>query len=359
MKRSLGLALCLVVLLPMTVEVSGSAISDRGGVRRVLLSPPFGTPSSGIIVTMTEKEITVVRRIQAQIDAYKPIFDTDRPRLKWRIEKAVAGSATFRLSRRVLWSLENVFEAAGWSTTRSVTVIVARSHAFIERELAAINCVPLTLEQGQPLLMGASVCNHKAIVINFTGYFFLTSALDQLSAELESRQEPPLATTDYRVVDRNISGLAHEWTHAIRNWVVNGRIPSDEPAWLREGFAEVMATIARAVAFADISNYRTFHLIRMREFSDWETRCGGSLTNYRVRTNGYNGCEYYFGPVAVELLLADYGGIAKMVKLLEMSGDGITFQNVFRNVYGITLDEFETRATDYIRQIVIADAMKK
>jgi hypothetical protein len=61
----------------------------------------------------------------------------------------------------------------------------------------------------------------------------------------------------------------------------------------------------------------------------------------------------------VELLLADYGGLAKMVKLLELSGDGITFQNVFRNVYGITLDEFESRATDYIRQIVVADAMKK
>jgi hypothetical protein len=258
-----------------------------------------------------------------------------------------------------LWSLENVFEAAGWSTTRSVTVIVARSQAFIERELAAINCVPLTLEQERQYLMGASVCNHRAIVINLTGYFFLTSALDQLTVELETRREPPLATTDYRVVDRNISGLAHEWAHTIRNWVVDGRMPSDEPAWLREGFAEVMATVARAVAFADTGNYRTFHLIRMREFSDWETRCNGSLTNYRVRTNGYNGCEYYFGPVAVELLLADYGGLAKMVKLFELSGDGITFQNVFRNVYGITLDEFESRATDYIRQIVVADAMKK
>jgi hypothetical protein len=89
MKRSLCLSLGLVLLLPMSVNVSSSVVSSvfssateaKGGYRRVLLSPLFGTPSSGVVVTMTEKEITVVRRIQVQIDAYKEIFDTDRPRL--------------------------------------------------------------------------------------------------------------------------------------------------------------------------------------------------------------------------------------------------------------------------------------
>jgi hypothetical protein len=176
---------------------------------------------------------------------------------------------------------------------------------------------------------------------------------------MEQRREPPLAATSYRIVGRNISGLAHEWAHVARNRLTNGFVPDNEPAWFREGLGEIISGLALVKSTRNRMTYNHFHMIRLRKFSNWYDTCGASLSKFRSNNSVPRGCEYLRGASAIELLIANYGGIPKIVALYENMRESGDFFSVFKFTYKMSVAQFEARADNYARYISQAERYGK
>jgi hypothetical protein len=300
---------------------------------------------------MTRQEVRTVARLSALVRELGNAVPQTSGAMDWRIESAAANSRTFDLARSVLVALQRIFERQGWTTVNGTVIVIARTQKFINAQLASVDCYPNLVRTGGVHLMGETVCGRRVIVINLTGYFFLRSVSQVLDDSMETRPEPLFSRVDFRLVDRNISGLAHEWAHVARAAAEGGVVAADEPAWFREGFAEMMAGIARVAAFGNRMSYLDFHVIRLRKFADWTRTCRGPLRVYRSTSQYMGGCEYYVGPLAVELLLARFGGLGTMFRMFAGVGDSMNFAHGFKKVYGIDIASFELIADRYIAGI--------
>ena len=359
--RAWLLRMCIVVLAVALVtegaQVDAHAVSASDWrVDRVTV--PYGNTPSPVRVRLTPDEDRVIASMQALIDR-RPVIGYDSSRiLTWVIEPSARSSTTLAMSRRILNTLQQIFDSNDFRDTLATTVVVGRSQRFLRQAVESRGCVPDLRRTNDIFLMASAVCNRRFIVINLTGYFFLTSATQSITAALERRREPPIARTSTFIVDRNLSGLAHEWAHIARAASGSGAIQPGEPAWMREGFAELMSGIARVQTFRDKMTFKSFHVLRLRKFADWTSRCTEPLRRYRGDTELLNGCEYYVGPLAVELLVADYGGLPSLLRLWETSNLRLDFEDAFESVYGMTLSYFETVADSYISAIAEVESIR-
>lgn len=343
------MALTLVLVAQMTpVGAHAVSISDSR-IDRVTV--PYGNTPSPVRVRLTSDEDRVITAIQALIDR-RPVPGYDSSRiLTWVIEPSARSSTTLAMSRRILNTLQQIFDSNNFRDTLATTVVVGRSQQFLRQAVESRGCIPDLGRTNGIFLMASAVCNRRFIVVNLTGYFFLTSATQVITPALERRREPLFSRTSTFVVDRNLSGLAHEWAHIARAASASGAIQPGEPAWIREGFAELMSGVARVQTFRDKMTFKTFHVLRLRKFADWHSRCTEPLRRYRGDTEQLNGCEYYLGPLAVEMLVADYGGLPNLLRLWETNNLQLDFAEAFESVYGMPLSSFETIADRYIADI--------
>ena len=339
--RSLSIAIALVIGVAMS-----SGLSAVDGA--VSIDPPFGKHVRPLKAVLTREEAKVVGAMESLSRSLSVGIPNTAQDIEWHIEPAAKGSRTLALSRAVLMTLQGIFESQGWTRVEKTHIVVARTQSYINSELNSIGCYPNLAVTAGIHLMGETVCGHRVIVINLTGYLFLLSAGVRLVPVMESLPEPPMSTIDYRIADRNISGLAHEWAHIARASATGDGVGTDEPAWFREGFAEMLAGLARVRAFPKRMTYLDFHVIRLRKFANWEFACKKSLASYRTTSQFLGGCEYYVGVLGVELLLARYGGLASLFSLFEDIASGGSFFTAFRRSYGISLSSFERIADRYI-----------
>lgn len=343
--RTLAITMVVCVVAFVSHPARGQGIAVR-------IEPGFGRHNGTVRVLMTRDELETIRLLEDQIAASSVSAAPETARAaKWIIEPSAVGSRTLDFSRRALTSLQAWFERIGLVRVDQIYIVIGRTQRFINESLASIGCAPNLSRTGGIHLMGSSLCSRTAIVINLTGYFFLHSINDVLTPQMEVMAEPPLASIDYRIADRNLSGLAHEWSHIARASATRGLVPSDEPAWIREGFAELMAGIARVHAFPKRLSYVDFHVIRLRKFTDWGPYCRASLREYRADSNLLGGCEYYVGPLAVEYLIARMDGPEKLVALFQKASELMNFKRAFRIIYGLSLDAFEKQVARYLREI--------
>lgn len=320
-------------------------------VHRVTIKAPYGYANGPISVTLSDSEWRVIQRLEplTKLPSIVQVLPTDT--IDWRIEPAAVGSKTLYLSDRALQDTRKYFAAIGVGETWKTTIVIARTQSFIKQELKKLNCYPnLQLTRGV-FVMGAAVCDYRVIVINLTGYFFYRYAGQTITAAMENRPEPTLANTYYLNVDRNISGLAHEWMHVVRGSLAEGYVPPDEPAWFREGLAEIMSGLARASSFNKKLNYQRFHVIRIRKFSSWNYRCLKPLSNFRISSSTVSGCEYLRGATAIELLLAYHGGLPNIARLYQDLVNTNDFTTSFRNIYKMSISTFERVADRYANDI--------
>lgn len=304
---------------------------------------------------MTDLELKIIGKISDIVKESSAMVPRTAQSIEWHVEPSARGSRTLQLSREVLVALQRLLEHEGWASVPPTVIVIARSQDYINRTLESIGCLPNLVRTGGIHLMGETVCGHRVIVINLTGYFFLRSVADRITPEMEIQPEPPIRSVGFRLADRNISGLAHEWAHVARAAAAFGEVPSDEPAWMREGFAELMAGIARVRAYPTRMTYLTFHVVRLRKFAPWTSTCTADLNTYRSASAYLGGCEYYVGPLAVELLLANFGGIPALFRLYALAAGGTEFTKAFRMMYGIELVAFERLADRYLDGIRRAD----
>lgn len=359
-------SLLAVLTLLVTTGANAAARGVPDGVSRpaslrptrvVSIRPTYGYSPGRIRVRLSQSEVDIIRRMQNIVDTWESASPPPTNLLNWRIEPSVAGSPTIALAIEAFHQARAFLSVPVNAGTVQIVVIIGRTQKFIQQQVDQFGCKPSLATSNGIYLMGATICNRSVIVINLTGYLFLRSAAQPITAQMEARREPGLSALSYLVVDRNLSSLSHEWTHVARNRLSQGFVPDNEPAWFREGLAEVISGLARAKAEGSRYRYLDFHVIRLRKFANWPNVCGIRLTEFRTNSDFASGCEYLSGAAAVELLIAKYGGIPKIIDLYAHIGDSGDFLESFRYTYGISLREFERRADIYARYISQASAL--
>jgi len=317
----------------------------------VTIRPPYGFYVAPIRTRLAKSEVDIVRRLQNLAINWESASPPPTNLIRWRIEPSAANSPTIALGIEAFHAARAFLSVPFNDATRSIVVIIGRTQEFLRTQVNALGCQPnLALYEGA-YIMGATICNRSVIVINLTGYLFVRSLSQKITLEVEHKTEPPISATSYILVDRNLSGLAHEWTHVARNRLTDGFIPDNEPAWFREGLAEIVSGLSRVKASNGRMTYLHFHVIRLRKFSNWPNSCGARLTTFRGNSALPGGCEYLRGAAALELLIANYGGLTKIVSLYSHMRESGDFLASFKFTYGMTLSQFEVRADNYARYI--------
>lgn len=327
--------------------------------KMVTIKPPFGYYVAPVTARYSKSEIDIVRRMQRIAFSPNPTAQESDNTLRWRIEPSAINSPTLAIALPAFDAARALLSIPSTESTFPITIIIGRTQEFLRQQVNALGCQPqLALYEGD-YIMGATICNRSVVVTNLTGYLFIRSLAQKITTKLELRHEPTLAATSYRIVARNVSGLAHEWTHVARNRLTDGFVPDNEPAWFREGLAEVISGLALVRSTGNRFTYNHFHMIRLRKFSDWYNTCLGSLSKYRGQDSYVPGCEYLRGATALELLIANYGGIPKIKYLYEHMRESGDFFSSFKNVYKMTVTQFEVRADNYARYISQAESYGK
>lgn len=325
--------------------------------RVVTITPPYGYVPGPVRARLSKSEQDMVRILQNIAVNWDSAYPPPENLLEWRIEESARTSRTLALSISALRATRAFLSVPANSGTFPIVAIVGRTQSFIKSQVASLGCVSSVLEEGGDYLMGATICNRRVIVINLTGYFFLTSATQKITPLMEARPEPAIRATLYTKVDRNLSGLAHEWVHVARNRLTDGFVPDNEPAWFREGLAEVISGLSRVRASNGRMSYMDFHVIRLRKFSNWSNNCLSPLRVYRQTSESVGGCEYLRGAAAIEMLLARHGGIPKILELFRNTTSTNDFFASFRQVYGLSVASFEKRADIYASYIRTVNRM--
>ena len=319
--------------------------------RIVSFRPYYGYSAQRVRVRLSQSEVDIIARMQRIADTWESASPPPTNLLNWRIEPSVAGSPTVSLAIDAFHQARALLSVPYNSGTVQIAIIIGRTQKYIQEQVAEFGCKPTLATSNGIYLMGATICNRNVIVINLTGYLFLRSVTQPISSAMETRAEPALSSMSYLIVDRNLSSIAHEWTHVARNRLSDGFVPDNEPAWFREGLAEVISGLSRVKASAGRYRYSHFHIIRFRKFSSWPNICGIRLTRFRTNGDFASGCEYLSGGAGVELLLAKYGGISKVITLYSHMRESGDFLESFKYTYGMSLREFERRADIYAKYI--------
>lgn len=332
-------------------QLGSSRVAPLYPTRVVTITPPYGYAPKPVRVRLSKSEQEMIPILQRIATKWNSDFPPPQRILQWRIEPSAANSRTLALSTNILNATRAFLSVPENIGTFPIVIIVARSQKYIKEQVASLGCRPSLEINGGQYLMGATICDRRVIVINLTGYFFLKSATQVITTAMEQRREPLLSRTPYAEVDRNLSGLAHEWTHVARNRLTNGFVPNNEPAWFREGLAEIVSGLSRIRASNGRMSYMDFHVIRIRRFSNWSENCTARLRTYRRTSSSVSGCEYLRGAAALEMLLARHGGIPKIIELFGNITSTNDFFASFRQVYGFSVASFEKRADIYAQHI--------
>ena len=323
--------------------------------RIVTINPPYGYHPTPVRVRLSRSEIDIIRRLQKLSVSWQSANPPPINLIRWKIEPVAQNSRTVALNIAAFDAARAFLSVPVNDSTKSIVIIIGRTQEYISQQVNALGCQPnLALYEGA-YIMGATICNRSVIVINLTGYLFVRYVGQPITMQMEQKPEPPISATSYIIADRNLSGLAHEWIHVARNRLTDGFIPDNEPAWFREGLAEIVSGLSRVKASNGRMTYLHFHVIRMRKFSNWPNNCGSPLSTFRGNSERPGGCEYLRGAAAVELLIANYGGLTKVVRLYQHMRESGDFFTSFRHTYGMTIAQFENRADNYARYITQAE----
>lgn len=357
--RATSTAVAVVAMYSSAVVVPGAAAMpppERSVT--VSVTPPYGAWPRGLSTTFSMQEARIVSDLHGVVDALSETEEVPRATeyLNWHVEPSASASPLLALARRSLVETQLMFERAGIFEVQRTDVVVGRTQAFLDSTVRSLGCNPDLSRTGGAYLMGASLCGNSIITMDLTGLIFLVRAGQRLSPWMEAAPEPPIASLPYQVVDRAVAVLSHEWAHAVRFAVAGATHVPGEPVWFREGFSEWVALASRTKAFAPEMSYLDAHAMRVHLFSNWPSRCESDPSAYRNRPSSSVGCEYFVGLLAVELLAARFGGFGPLVEVHRLAAGGLRFQAAFRAVYGMSLADFEERATAYVSGVAASMA---
>ena len=356
----MGASLCISLTVSQLIQSAATASPATLEPTQVIrIIPKYGYSASSIRIRFSQSEIQITNRLQRLATTWVSSLPVQPLPVQFLVEPSAEKSPTLQLAKRAMEEVASLLVRPYDSRPTKTYVIIGRSQDFLQSTMQRVGCFPDLAPLGGELLMGATLCDRQVIAINLTGYLFLRSRGQRLSTELELRPEPPIAATSYLIADRNITSLAHEWVHVARALISRGFVPDNEPAWMREGLAEVISGMAHVKASQGRMTYRDFHAIRLRKFVQWPSSCRLPTSSYRATSSTLGGCEYHRGALAVELLIANYGGLDKIIRLYDNATQTGDFFFSFRNVYGMSIATFESKVDRYSNYISLAASYSK
>ena len=346
----LAAVLAFVVASTYTVDTARAATPPSGSAV-VSITPPYGYWTPPVRVRLSRAELRVVDRLQRQTTTWTLPAGAVASPLVWHIEPSAQNSPSLALARRVLGGAQKLMAWDDVGLDQLVDVVIGRSQSFINSTVNRLGCSADLSHSGGVWLMGASVCNGRVIVINLTGYLFLRYSGQTITRAMETAKEPSLDRTWYLIAARSMRGLAHEWTHSARLTFALRGATRGEPAWFREGLAETLSGMAAVRGTRGRVSYLEYHVMNQRKFKRWTLTCPGPISRYRPTTTPLDGCEYFVGAAATAILLADHGGIARVLDLYRLAAELGSWVAAFETVYGMSLETFEAKADRYIAGI--------
>jgi hypothetical protein len=141
---------------------------------------------------------------------------------------------------------------------------------------------------------------------------------------------------------------AHEYSHTIQDKQFIGRMPSNRqaPRWLTEGGAEFIQTasvyyesftkykINRNLVTTELFGLKTFNKIWLDKFLNPPT-IGIDWSNWGDQ---YEGWRIYDVGYLVSEILVSIAGPNSIMEIFKLMGDGMTYQDSFAKVFGISWD---------------------
>ena len=356
MRRVLAARFVAALLLLLLTSFTTNTDLARGatpptGSSVVSITPPYGYWTPPVRVRLSRAELRVVNRMQRLATTWELPTGAVASPLVWHVEPSARNSPTLALARRVLRGAQALMAWDDVGLDQLVDVVIGRSQAYINSTVTRLGCTADLGHSNGVWLMGASVCNGRVIVINLTGYLFLRYSGQTVTRSMETAAEPSLARTWYLITARNMRGLAHEWTHSARLTFALKGATRGEPAWFREGIAETLSGLAAVRGTGGRVSYLEYHVMNQRKFKKWTSSCPATVSFYRSTTTPLDGCEYFVGAAATAILLADHGGIARVLDLYRLAAELGDWVTAFETVYGMSLGYFEAKADRYIAGI--------
>ena len=122
------------------------------------------------------------------------------------------------------------------------------------------------------------------------------------------------------------------------------------PAWIRQGFVDLLAALALAETFGNGKNYSQV-LKATQTLDDFpKALCTKTLQDYESKDRNWGtSCISSQNLYATELLVARHGGLEALFKFVEMYGISDDWTSAFKSAFGISRENFYSEWYDYLK----------
>lgn len=226
-----------------------------------------------------------------------------------------------------------------------IDLIIGRSETWINTQSQAtcpLTYMLLTSSDSSPCRSRNSIVIRSNLARIVTGQPSFVDAATDLSGyvvkpELLGRTcSPAPCVTQSRWLNV-LSQLPHELFHAYQFSYANSM--STLPPWLVEGSAVVMQQLATAKTIRPQTSYAKYLAEFMPHLKGGPDAAKCSSSFQAMSTAVGSGCQYTQGAHAVEILIANHGGLETLGRLIR-EPKGSNFQADFETITGIAWDKF-------------------
>ena len=179
------------------------------------------------------------------------------------------------------------------------------------------------------------------------GYFVLNAPNKEKFADGKLLTSSQITILNYMVV-HDIATM-YELQAQYGSEKYNG-IKVQIPAWIREGFAQLFASLSLAESLGSNKSY--FDVMTSSNLLEPfpKTLCPKTLQDFESKNRNWGGsCAYSQNFYGVELLVAKHGGLESLFKFVSLFGTTDDWPTSFKTAFGISREDFYEEWYDYLK----------
>jgi hypothetical protein len=267
---------------------------------------------------------------------------------KWRSKSA----STFTPIKVIVQpGYDSKWNSASKHSDVLIAAFVGNGHKLLQEPIAVFGDTEEWLSTtGRPIACGRSVpeqplgiyCGH--IQLGY-GYFAVNAP------QGEKFVDKPLTNAQAKTVDYMV---AHDVATMYALQAQYGSISYDGtkdqiPAWIREGFVQLFASLAIADSNTEKKNYFDYFVSSNMIDTFPNGLCTKTLQDFESKDRNWGGsCASSQNFYAVELLAARHGGFDALFKFVTLFGTSNDWTASFKSAFGISREDFYAEWYDYL-----------
>lgn len=351
-RRSSSVSVCAVLLLSVSAPLAGAAgVPEIANTKCSKANQVRVVKTVSYTCTKKGKSLVWVATPKAAASSVSPAvayLEAQFALLKSRANSALASAAVSAKTDPALagstWAADSVssipsalkvLAALDASPTKAATVYVSKSPAWV---------APFT-PSGCSVESAGAFCEPNVVITNIGAFIDAAGGAERAYGSL---------ATKLSIVGNTPHELAHLAQSSVAERAGNQPVAFLRPNWMREGGAELF----RVLWFA-YDNGLTYkearNLFAGRRKRANDTRCNSVGLAELAGTNSSHptGCEYDDGFLAMEYLVWKTQNVRAEHTFTEKAR-GFRTSEAFRDVFGLSLDDFHTEADAYIARELAA-----